>query len=241
MVSTEALAPADAAETLTKGEFAHLLGLSAGRISQYIADGKITAVSLTGSGRNARIIRERALADLGRTLDPAQSFGQNGMATRAALTAHPSPSSAPRGLDAPAPANPLWLAETVADRIGAEKLRQAQLQTLKMERQEALETGQYMLTAEARAAMGSAASRLLVAFESGLSDMADAIAAEHGVPPRDALMTLATAFRRVRAKAAKAFETTRDEALAADAEARAIQAEEDSEDAEDESDEDLTE
>ncbi len=50
--------------SVTKGKFAELIGVSPGRVSQYLAEGKITAASLHGHGRNARIIVERAKADL---------------------------------------------------------------------------------------------------------------------------------------------------------------------------------
>lgn len=226
--------------TVTKGEFAAMIGKSAGRISQMISAGQITRASLDGSGRSARIIVDQAIKDLKQNLDPSQSFGLNGMDTRMALSSH-APDAAPGDADTgtlelerPAPQQPMAARQPdkldqaeqpslpidrTADLIGREKLRQAQLATLKMERQEALEEGRFVLADEARAAIGAAASKLLATFESGLSDMADAMASKFGLPPRDVLHVLTHSFRDVREAASKSFADQRDAILAAEAEA----------------------
>ncbi|MBC7280024.1 hypothetical protein [Hoeflea sp.] len=215
--------------TVTKSEFAARIGVSAGRISQMIKAGQIAPGSLAGEGRTARIIVNSACADLRRTLDPAQSHGLNGMATRSALTG-PTPAQS-KAEPAPPVARQLPPASApppgsdTADLIGREKLRQAEFTTRRMEREEALEEGRFVLADDARAAISSAASKMLSTFESGLSDMADAIAADHSLPPRDVLHTLTKAFRQIREDAARAFAGQRDAIIAAEAEALARAAE----------------
>lgn len=228
--------------TVTKSEFAEYLGVSAGRVSQMIKAGQIAPDSLAGAGRSARIIVERASADLRRNLDPSQSHGLNGMATRAALAtrstktdgaavpaqqALPIAPSQDSGKASPTPPGPV---DNTADLIGREKLRQAEIATRRMEREEALEEGRFVLADEARAAIGSAASKMLATFESGLADMADAIAADHGLPPRDVLHTLTRSFRQIRETASRAFAGQREAILAAEAEALARASEDDEED-----------
>lgn len=223
--------------TVTKSEFAARIGVSPGRVSQMIKAGQIAPASLAGEGRAARIIIDSASADLRRNLDPAQSHGLNGMATRSALAgATPAPSQSEAnelpltGSRPPTSASPGG--NDTADLIGREKLRQAEFITRRMEREEALDEGRFVLAEEHRAAVGSAASKMLATFESGLSDMADAIAAEHALAPRDVLHTLTKSFRQIRENASRVFAGQREAILAAEAEAlaRAAESGEDNED-----------
>ena len=222
------------AETVTKGEFAEMIGVTPGRISQMIKAGQISPESLSGEGRGAKVIIDRAKSDLRRSLDPSQSLGLNGMATRAAISdkpAEPTPVAAVEPVstgraDIPAPVVPF---DNTADLIGREKLRQAAMVSRRMERDEALEEGRYVLSEEARAAIGAAASKTLSTFESGLADMADAVAAKHNIPPRDVLHTLTQSFRDIREAASKVFADQRDAIKVAEAEALARAEQEDSE------------
>jgi hypothetical protein len=56
-------------ETMRKGEFAKLHGVSPGRVSQWLADGLISGAALVGSGRSARIVVEIANEQLRERLD----------------------------------------------------------------------------------------------------------------------------------------------------------------------------
>lgn len=73
--------PASASETVSKAEFAELIGVSPGRVSQHIAAGKISGDALVGSGRSSRIRYEIAVAQLRERLDASQMTG-NGRQTR---------------------------------------------------------------------------------------------------------------------------------------------------------------
>jgi hypothetical protein len=66
-------------ETVSKAEFAMSIGVTPGRVSQYIATGKISGDALVGSGRASRVRSEIAVAQLRERLDPSQMTG-NGKA-----------------------------------------------------------------------------------------------------------------------------------------------------------------
>jgi hypothetical protein len=98
---------------VTKGEYAALKGRAPSAISNWIAEGKISADALIGQGVRARIWVERADADLARSLDPAQQAAQDrpvgiGSPVHPALPETPRPASAPPALPASgqAPAYP---------------------------------------------------------------------------------------------------------------------------------------
>lgn len=202
--------------TATKSEFAAMVNLSPGRISQLIKDGRISPGALEGEGRNARIIVDRAKSELARTLDPSQSFGLNGMKTRAALTGAATP--------------PLSPVPDTSQMILQEKLVQARLQTLRMQRDEALEEGRYILADEAKAKIAAAASQTLAILETGQSAMADAVMAlilrmrdeKTEISARDIEVTIEQVFRSLRIKAAES-QTRRGDAIRA-AEAEAMRA-----------------
>src|SRR5690606_9605999 len=66
---------------VSKGEFARMVQVSPGRVSQWIAEGKIGPDALQGEGRLAKIIVDRAMAQVRLRRDPGQAVG-NGIATR---------------------------------------------------------------------------------------------------------------------------------------------------------------
>src|SRR5690349_19821749 len=73
--------PAVAAEAVvSKSKFAELIGVTKGRVSQYIADRKIFGDALVGEGRNAQIRVDLAKAQLRQKLDIGQRLG-NGIDT----------------------------------------------------------------------------------------------------------------------------------------------------------------
>lgn len=193
------------AEVMTKSAFAAHVGVSAGRISQYIAERKIFGDALEGEGRNAKIRPTVAMEQLKRSLDPAQRFGANGMATRSA-----PPSAAPDLLDdvptrTKAPAKPTVGFDPFVDEVAAEKLKQQKITTARMEREEALELGRYMLTDDARREMVKAVAEAFKVMEQGISEMAKALAAQFAIPTHDGTHVMLKAFRDHRAKKAKDF------------------------------------
>jgi hypothetical protein len=202
-------------ELLAKGRFAERIGVSPGRISQMIAEGKIGPEAIEGEGPRAKIRVDVALAHLKQRLDPNQRFGLNGITTRLdapvqasnsqqAEEARPTvaASSAPTDL---APIDP------VEERIKREKLRQAELVTAKLEREDRAAHGAYVRTEAAREEMTRIAATLLTIFEGALPDLSGALAAQFGISGRDALHLLRQELRKIRERAAAAH---RDAAVA---------------------------
>ncbi|WP_085032269.1 hypothetical protein [Ensifer aridi] len=192
-----------AADIMTKSAFAAHVGVSAGRISQYIAERKIFGDALEGEGRNAKIRASVAVEQLRKTLDPSQRFGANGTATRSA----PAPVASELSVDEKpkAPVKPTVIVDPFIDEVAAEKLKQQKITTARMEREEALELGRYMLTDAARREMVKAVAEAFKVMEQGIPEMAKAIAAQFSVSTHDATHVLLKAFRDHRAKKARDF------------------------------------
>lgn len=176
-------------ETMAKGDFARLIGVSPGRVSQYITEGKIFGEAIDGEGRLARIRPDVARAQLYKSLEPSQRLGGNGAAVR----------------EQSAGASLRTVPEPVHDELATERLKQQRIKTARAEREEALDVGRYMLTEAARREMGRAVAEAFKVMEQGLRDMANALSAEFSVPERDAQQVLQKSFRMVRAKAAESY------------------------------------
>lgn len=187
----------NAANTLSKGEFAAMMGVSPGRVSQWISEGKITADAMFGTGHRARIYPDVARQQVSGRTDPGQRFG-NGLPT--ALQAERA------GSAAPPPADQLPLVQparnTVADQIAATQLEKLQQQVRKGAEEERARRGIYTPTSEVRRALGRLASDLMTAIEGGLPEVANSLAAKFSVPNRDVLHELRAAFRQIRERAA---------------------------------------
>lgn len=198
-------------QTMSKGEFARLINVSAGRISQYIASGQIGPDALQGEGRRARIVVERAKRQLSGRLDVSQRVGINGLGTR--IAAAPKAPDTASITDTPllqaAEKRPPEVFQTpsdlVADQIAREKLEQAKMQTARAKREEALASGRFMLADEAKAEITRAVAMSYRVMEGGLADMATHLAGQFELPQRDILHHLQQAFRKVRERAAQGF------------------------------------
>lgn len=205
------MADIQADQTMSKGEFAKLINVSAGRISQYIASGQIGPDALEGSGRSARIVVERAKRQLNGRLDVSQRVGMNGMTTRiAASPKAPVPrddQDAPLLQEAEQRSAPAYQtpSDLVADQIAREKLEQAKMQTARAKREEAFASGRFILADEAKAEMTRAVAMAYRVMEGGLADMATHLSGKFELPQRDILHHLQQAFRNVRQRAAQGF------------------------------------
>lgn len=188
--------------SVTKGEFAALIGVSPGRVSQYLAEGKITAASLHGHGRNARIIVERAKADLRMGLDISQRMG-NGIDTR--LDEDPSvrlgPLGSYRGRSEADP--PSEKPKSLDLEIKQQKLEQLQRNNRNAAIADMKAAGILTETDAARSAMVQLATKIILAFEGGMTDIANAITEEFKVPQRDVVPLLRREFQKLRENAAK--------------------------------------
>jgi len=195
----------DHERTLTKGAFALEIGVSAGRVSQMIAEGKIGPDALAGEGRNAKVRVDRAKRQIAARRDPGQALG-NGLGTRvdtpqgatAAGPTLPDPMStaSPVGMtDAGQPSAP---SESFDAQYKREKLAQIQRQNRKAAEEEAERRGRFMESEAARTQMARISGSLLSSFEGSLQGFATAVASRFSVPQRDVLHLLRAEFRGFR-------------------------------------------
>ncbi len=214
-------AHASAAElVVSKSQFAALIRVSPGRVSQMIAEGKIGPEALEGEGRSARIRVEIARAQLRERTDLGQRLG-NGLETRLdgalppvadAPLAVPAPQDAPRLAEAGA-AQP-QLSPTRAPAPGpsdpvADRLRQIKLEEAERRNRQALEEdlaarGTFVRASQSRAALIGVAQTMLNVFEGAIPDLAQALAAQFEIPQRDLAHMLRQEFRAIRGRAAAA-------------------------------------
>lgn len=191
-------------ETMSKGDFAAHINVSAGRISQYIADGKIFGDAIEGEGRRAKIRTAVALGQLSKTLDPSQRFGANGgVRIQMPAMTRPATPASPAMLPLTAPTSPTT--DPVVDELAAERLKQQRLQTAKLEREEAASIGRYILTDAARRETGRAVTEAFKVMDKAIQEMAKKLAADFALPERDALLALHKVMRDVRSQQAAEF------------------------------------
>ncbi len=194
-------------QVVSKSQFAALRNVSPGRVTQWITAGLIGPEALIGEGRTARINVDVAVAHLAERLDPNQRFGLNGLATRLAESAEgPSSSTSLQPPEVP----PRTLAPVIDSdeaAIKAQKRRQAELTTERMEEQARLSRGVYVLAKTAREEATRGFARLYDHWDGALTDYASAIAAAFSLPQRDVLHRLRQEQRRIRERLAQEFAT----------------------------------
>ncbi|AJY47053.1 hypothetical protein [Martelella endophytica] len=203
-------------DSMSKAEFASLISVSAGRVSQYLSAGQIHGRAIEGEGRFARIRPDVAIAQLGLTIDPCQGFGANGKASTASCKRQADFPRAGRraGAAAELPLRPLPVEdeeEDLAEQLARERLQQQKYKTAQMERQEKAEEGIYTRTEDVRREIGRTSSEAFKVMEQGIPDLAGALAEDFNLPQRDIQKTLTRKWRDIRQKAAEAFRVRRDE------------------------------
>lgn len=169
-------------EVLSKGDFAREVGVSPGRVSQWIAEGKIGPDALAGEGRSAKIIVDRALEQIKARRDVGQSLG-NGIGTRvfgAATAPAEQPTSA-----APPPRT-----DDVAYQIQLERLKSERRKNERDAVEEATRRGKLVPADDVRAQMVRLARQVDEVNAAMLVDFASAIAGKFSLPQRDVLHLL---------------------------------------------------
>ncbi len=174
--------------TVTKGEFARMVNLSPGRVSQMISEGKISDC-LVGEGRLQRIDADKAIEKLKLRRDPGQALGNGAKAQL-----HPAPPAAAY----PVPSAPMGESDEISLRLQRAKLEEAEFRTRKLREEERARAGLYVLAEDVKAETAKLATRLLQLFEGGLADVATDIASTFKLPQRDVLHLLKKKFRDVR-------------------------------------------
>jgi len=167
---------------VSKVEFARLRNVSLRRVYQWLESGQIGPEAIV----DGRIRVDVATSHLRDRLDPSQRFGLNGLSTRLHAVPQSEHSETPPGQP------------SVEQRIKQEKLRQAELMTIRAEERDRLARGVYVLASAVREENGRLAARLFEAFDGALIDFAAAISARYQIPARDALHLLRKEMLRVR-------------------------------------------
>lgn len=180
---------------VTKSELAREMNVSAARVSQYLAEGKLHGAAIVGEGTRAKIDADLAREQLRATLDLSQRLGLNGMTTRldapAAQPAATDPVPGPSKLPQPG-------YSSVEERIKAERLAQEEIRTRRAKAEEQAEIGRYVLADSARSEAGQIAARMMTFFESAMPEISGAFAARFAISSRDALHLLRSEFTRIR-------------------------------------------
>lgn len=185
-------------QVLSKSEFAAHIGVTPGRISQMIAEGKISGPAIRGEGRAARIVVDVAKRQIGDRTDVGQRFG-NGLDTRLDVGG----GEAPPVQTTIGPTNAVRESrDPLAEQIKTEKLRQLQFTTRRQAEEERARAGLYVRADQTAASMARLAGGMITVFEGGLGDLAQAISARFQIPTRDVAHLLRTEFSGLRSKAA---------------------------------------
>jgi transcriptional regulator with XRE-family HTH domain len=166
-------------QDVSKVEFAELMGVSHQRVSQWLRDQKIDGAALIGAGRSARIRVEVAKAQLDSRLDLGQRLGANGKALLDGVELHSADAA-----------------------IKGERLAQLRHLNAKAAEEAELRRGRYVLADDVRLEMGAIAGRTVSTLESGLPSLANAIADQFQLPPRDVLHTLRASWHAIRGRLA---------------------------------------
>jgi DNA-binding transcriptional regulator YdaS (Cro superfamily) len=184
---------------ISKVAFADVVGVSPGRVSQWISDGKIHGDALVGTGRKARIRGAVAVEQLKTKLDVDHRVRSS---TKAQLDgiSFASPTAPP----APAPA-PRSAVSEIEQQIQAERLEGFRRDNRRKAEEEAARSGRYVRADDSSRAMGRIAAMLVGLFESWLGELASKLAAKFGLAQRDVLHLLRSEFRTFRAGASSAM------------------------------------
>lgn len=193
-------------------ELAELLGITKGRVSQLVSEGKL-AGCYRGDGRSRRYDPVAAARALGKRIDMGQQLG-NGARTQAAaasiLQAHaaPDPSSPP----APAPA-PTQLADY--ERARTEK---AQEEARRLKRMNAEADGAFVLAEEVERQVRRQVGQEVAEVTTFIRDAARLIADRHQLDFKDVRQQMLEQWRAHRGARVDAAEERADAAALTDAE-----------------------
>ena len=182
-------------DVVTKSAFASLCGVSCGRVSQWLADGKLDGEAIVGHGHRARIRIDVARRQLKQRLNITQRLATG----RAKLDGEHGEERQEWN-----PSLNVGVASPVEEDIKAERLAQLRHFNQRAAEEAALRAGAYVKAADARQQFGAIAARMLSTFEASFLPIANAIVASRAQTSRDVLRSMRSTWREVRAKAAKA-------------------------------------
>lgn len=183
-------------------ELAKELGLSKGRISQYVSEGKLDGC-FTGAGRARRFNVDRVRAVLEQRLDPGQMLGNGAETKRKLRDADPVPD--PAEDSGTLPKRDGQLSRTDPDRYELARIQKVEEEARRLRRQNMLEEGSVVLAEKAAREATRALSRELAQVEDFLRRAARAIADELGVDFKEARKLVIDLWREHRGARADAM------------------------------------
>lgn len=187
------------AEGISKKDFADEVGVTPGRVSQWISAGQIHGEALVGSGRKARIRTDVAKEQLRKKLDVTHRARASAKAQLADNVTFRQTAEQPTSRLARS------VISDVEQQIQAQRLEGFRRDNRRKAEEEAARSGRYSLTAAVEKEMGRLAARLIGFFESWLGELSSKVAAKFGLAQRDVLHLLRTEFRVFRASTSVAL------------------------------------
>lgn len=197
-------------------DLAKELGLSKGRISQYVSEGKLDGC-FTGAGRARRFNVDKVRAVLEQRLDPGQMLGNGAETKRKLRDAAPAPD--PVDDSGALPKRDGQLPRNDPDRYELARIQKVEEEARRLRRQNMLEEGSVVLADKAGREAARLLSKELAQIEDFLRRGARAIADELGVDHKHSRKILIDLWREHRG--------ARAEAMAEEAEAATMDADED--------------
>lgn len=170
----------------SKGAFAKRRGVSAGRVSQWIGEGKIPVAALVGTGATAQIDVAVAEAHLDRVLHPGQLLARAAQQLQASAPA-------PDPMDQAGPAQ-----RDMALRLQELKLEEAEDARLERQRKRLREAGEFVPAEDARRAWAKQMAELVRAIDGWLLGLGQAVALEAGCDAKPVTIRLRHEWRQFR-------------------------------------------
>jgi hypothetical protein len=204
---------------VSKAKFAEMKGRVPSAVSNWIAEGKITAAALIGSGIRAQIWVEQAEADLKRTLDPAQQAAQE------------LPANMPGPGIAPPPDAPLSPSRVLSQEDDENLRRKRKADADKAEedaraalRRNNVEAGRWVDAAEQAREFAAQLAKLNADVETFLaSSLARTVAEAHGLDWKALSIEMRDLYRNFRLSTADQAKAQREEREAASSFAEAAE------------------
>ncbi|WP_370313476.1 hypothetical protein [Sagittula sp.] len=202
---------------LTTTELAKELGVTKGRVSQYVSEGKLDGC-YQGDGRARRFDLVKAAEALGRRLDKGQMMG-NGAATRRSLR------EIETGDDNDAPQNRQPSGDLLSpldpSRYELAKTQKVEEEARRLRRQNKLDEGTLVLAEEAARQVKRQLAQEIAQVETMLRDAARRVADVMGVDYREVRSILIDQWRAHRGDRSEALKVAVEEAGATDEEREA--------------------
>lgn len=200
---------------VTTTRLAEMLGVTKGRVSQYVAQGQLDGC-YTGEGRSRRFDPEAVARQLNRTLDPGQMLGNGAATKRRIAELQADGSDEDRETRKPALRDSAPLEPQDPDRYNLAKTQLAEEQARKLRRQNAEEAGRFVLASAVQAQVSRQMAQEIAQVETMLRDGARRIADEMGVDYLTARRHLIDVWRAHRAARSGALEQVADDAKMSD-------------------------